>query len=79
MGQTANTIDSLEASVLGKVKEIIEQQWGKQLADIRELYIGRFYERLMQGEIVSYRSTNRYVLRMQFTYAREPRHTLFRV
>jgi hypothetical protein len=74
------TLDGLDAAVAGKVGEIIERQWGKSLADIQHLHLGRFYERRIQknGQ-VSYQPTNRYVLRAQFRYAREPRQVTFTI
>lgn len=73
------TLDSLDATVASKVREIIEGQWGKNVADLQDFYIGQFYERLVHDEIVSYQPTNRYVLRALFRYAREPRRVTFTI
>lgn len=74
---TAIALDGLDATLASKVKEIIETHWRKHLADIQYLSIGRFYERRLEGEVVSYQPTNRYVLRAQFRHAREPRQAIF--
>jgi hypothetical protein len=70
-------VGSHDATLASKVKEIIEKQWGKHLADIQYLSIRRFYERCLADEVVSYQPTNCYVLRAQFWYAREPRQAIF--
>lgn len=71
------TLASLDTALSSKVREIIEGQWGKRIADLHDLQIGRFYERLIQGEQVLYRPTSRYVLRAKFRYAREPWRVTF--
>jgi len=72
-------LDGLDATLASKVREIIETHWRKHPADIHYLSIGRFYERCLEGEVVSYQPTNRYVLHVQFRYAREPRRTTFTI
>ena len=74
---TSATLDGLDATLASKVREIIEGQWGKRLADIQSLSIGRFYERRVESEVVSYQPTNRYVLHVRFRYAPEVRRTIF--
>lgn len=69
--------ESMDAALSSKVKEIIEKQWGKRVADLQDIYVGQFHERLVEGDDVSYRSTNRYVLRAKFHYTREPRRIIF--
>lgn len=76
---TATALDSLDATLASKVKEVIETHWGKRLTDLQYLSIGQFYERLVVGEGVSYQPTNRYVLHAQFRYAREPRRATFTI
>lgn len=70
--------DSADAALSSKVREVIEKQWGKRVADLQDLYVGRFYERLVEEDgQVSYRPANRYVLRAKFYYAREPQQITF--
>jgi hypothetical protein len=81
MTPTVNAVlEGLDPALLNKVRDIIEKQWGKHIADLQALRIGQFYERLVQesGQ-VSYRPTNRYVLRAEFRYAREPRRVTFTI
>ena len=75
----STTIDSLDAALSSKVREIIEGQWGKRLADLQKLQVGQFYERLIQDGQVSYRPTSLYVLHAKFRFAREPRRVTFNV
>lgn len=70
---------SLDTAVASKVREIIEQQWGKSLADLQDLSIGQFYERRLHDATICYQPTNRYVLWVQFRYAREPRRITFTI
>ena len=74
---TSALLDGIDPALASKVREIIENQWGKNVADLQYLSIGQFYERQTQGDVVSYQSTNRYVLWVQFRFAREPRRTIF--
>ncbi|HLG63065.1 MAG TPA: hypothetical protein VKY19_14090 [Ktedonosporobacter sp.] len=70
--------ESVDAALSSKVKEIIETQWGKNMADLQDLYVGQFHERIEEGgDNVSYRPTNRYVLRAKFPHARDPRRIIF--
>ena len=71
------TLDSLDAALSSKVREIIEGHWGKCVADLNDIHIGQFYERLIQDDQVLYRPTSRYVLRAKFRHAREPRRVTF--
>ena len=70
--------DSVDAALSSKVREVIERQWGKRMADLQDLYLGQFHERLVEEDgQVSYRPANRYVLRAKFHYARELQQTTF--
>ena len=70
-------ISSFNASLAEKVREIIEEQWGKRLVDVKDLSVGQFHERLVQRGSVSYRPANRFILQAQFFTAREPRWSTF--
>jgi hypothetical protein len=69
--------DSIDAALSGKIKEIIENQWGKRVEDLQNIYVGQFHERLVEDGQVSYRTSNRYVLQAKFHYAQEPRRIIF--
>ena len=78
MSRISTLPDTFDPVLSSKVREIIEGQWGKCMADVQNLSVGRFYERLLRdGEHVSYRPTNRYILRVRFFYARDQRRILF--
>ncbi|HVU69730.1 MAG TPA: hypothetical protein VHD63_21530 [Ktedonobacteraceae bacterium] len=70
-------IARFDAQLASKVKEIIENQWGKHLADIKDLSVGQFHERLVRQNQISYRPTNRFVLQAYFFTATEPRRITF--
>jgi hypothetical protein len=50
-----NDLDTLLAS---KIKEIIEEQWGKSLTDVKNLRVEQFYERRVMGGQVSYETVS---------------------
>ncbi|HZO73364.1 MAG TPA: hypothetical protein VFB60_14285 [Ktedonobacteraceae bacterium] len=69
--------ESVDTALSSKVKEIVETQWGKNMVDLQDLYVGQFHERIEEGNEVSYRPTNRYVLRVKFPHTRDPRKIIF--
>jgi len=77
--QVSAIIDNLDPAVSSKVREIIEEQWGKSLEDLKDLNVGQLHERLIKDDLILYRPTNRYVLRVQFRYAPEPRRIIFNI
>ena len=76
---TPTSIDDLDPHLASKIKEIIEEQWGKHLTDIKDLHVKQFYERRVLGGRISYTPVNRFVLYAQFHKAREPRRLTFSV
>jgi hypothetical protein len=60
-GTRASTYN-LDILLAGKIKEIIEGQWGKSLTDIKHLSVEQFYERRIVGGQVSYKPINRFVI-----------------
>ncbi|HEY1348484.1 MAG TPA: hypothetical protein VGF67_02520 [Ktedonobacteraceae bacterium] len=73
----SSKIEGLDTSLASKVREIIEGQWGRCLEDIKDWYVGQFHERLVEGDQVSYKPTNRFLLQVRFIAARYPRRTTF--
>jgi hypothetical protein len=71
--------EGIDATLSRKVRDIIENQWGKRVEDLQDLHVGQFYERLVEDGQVSYRPVNRYVLQATFRYAQQPRRVIFRL
>lgn len=76
-GNIGSRIASLDPRLAKKIREIIEDQWGKRIEDIKYLSIEQFYERIVQQGRVSYKPTNRFMLQAKFPTAREPRRVTF--
>ena len=74
---TMASIDDMDTPLADKIREIIEGQWGKRLADVKDLSVEQFYERLILNGRVSYKPVNRFVMQAMFRTAREPRRLTF--
>lgn len=64
-------IDELDSPLASKVLEIIEGNWNKHLEEVKDLSLEQLYQRLVQDNRVSYRSTNMFVLEAKFYNRRD--------
>lgn len=71
-----DTKDHLNTLLTGKVKEIIEGQWGKCIEDVQAFNVEQLYQRLVQNNRISYRPTNMFILEASFN-KRDTRRTRF--
>jgi hypothetical protein len=70
-------LSSIDAAVLSKVKEIIEGKLKKSIAELEDLRISQFYERLVNQNTVYYEPGPLYVLDAIFLHARNVQHVTF--
>jgi hypothetical protein len=70
-------IEGLDAPLASKVKGIIEEQWGKRVVDVKDIYLSRLYMRMEIEGSISYQPTNRYILDVLFRAARDYRQERF--
>lgn len=70
-------VNGLEATLLNKVKEIIEEKLGRSLEELEDLRISQFYERLINQDMVHYKPRPLYVLYATFLHASNVRQVIF--
>jgi hypothetical protein len=69
-------INPSEQTVKNKIDEII-REWGQNGEDIKELHVEQLYERLCNSDTITYRPTNRFMLKARFFHVCTPRKTTF--